>query len=60
MIQLDIEYSRKRNLWLDFRIIIMTIPALLVQMWDMRQAKKPGVTRPVSSEGVIPARAINQ
>jgi lipopolysaccharide/colanic/teichoic acid biosynthesis glycosyltransferase len=60
MIQLDIDYCRRRNLWLDLRIIIMTIPALLVQMWDMRQAKKPGVTRPVSSEGVIPARAINQ
>ena len=58
MIQLDIEYSRKRNLWLDLRIIFMTIPALLVQMWDMKQAKK-AVARPVSSEGVIPARAIN-
>jgi len=60
MIQLDIDYCRRRNLWLDLRIIIMTIPALLVQMWDMRQAKNPGVPRPVSSEGVIPARAINQ
>jgi lipopolysaccharide/colanic/teichoic acid biosynthesis glycosyltransferase len=58
MIQLDIEYSRKRNLWLDLRIVFMTIPALLGQMWDMRQAKK-SAARPVSSEGVIPARAIN-
>jgi len=60
MIQLDIDYCRRRNLWLDLRIIIMTVPALLVQMWDMRQAKKSGAPRPVSSESVIPARAINQ
>ena len=58
MIQLDIEYSRKRNVWLDLRIILMTIPALLVQIWDMRQTRKSGA-RPMSPESVISARAIN-
>ena len=40
MMELDIEYTRRKSLWLDLKIIFMTIPALLVQMWDMRQAKK--------------------
>ena len=58
MMQLDIEYSRKRSLWLDLRIIFMTVPALLIQMWDMRQSKKISAS-PVTSETVIPARATN-
>ena len=40
MMELDIEYTRRKNLWLDLKIIFMTIPALIVQMWDMKQAKK--------------------
>jgi lipopolysaccharide/colanic/teichoic acid biosynthesis glycosyltransferase len=40
MMELDVEYSRRKTLWLDLRIIVMTIPALLVQMWDMKVAKK--------------------
>jgi lipopolysaccharide/colanic/teichoic acid biosynthesis glycosyltransferase len=41
MMELDIEYTRRKNLWLDLKIITLTIPALLVQMWDMKVAKKP-------------------
>jgi lipopolysaccharide/colanic/teichoic acid biosynthesis glycosyltransferase len=37
---LDIEYARNKNLLMDLRIIFMTVPALLVQMWDSRQKKK--------------------
>ncbi len=40
MMQLDIEYARTKNLGLDLRIILKTIPALLVQMSDQRQKKK--------------------
>ena len=40
MIQLDIEYSRTKNLFLDLKIIFKTIPALLVQMRDTRRQKK--------------------
>jgi lipopolysaccharide/colanic/teichoic acid biosynthesis glycosyltransferase len=40
MMQLDIEYARTRNLWLDLKIIFKTIPALMVQMRDMRQKRK--------------------
>jgi len=37
MMRLDIEYARNRSLWLDLKIILKTIPALLVQMWETRQ-----------------------
>ena len=47
MMELDIEYTRRKSLWLDLKIIFMTIPALLVQMWDMKQAKK------ASNSGVV-------
>jgi lipopolysaccharide/colanic/teichoic acid biosynthesis glycosyltransferase len=60
MIQLDIEYSRRKNLWLDLVIIFKTVPALLVQMWDMRQQKKSRVPATVSAESALPARLINQ
>ena len=40
MIQLDIQYARTKNLLLDLIIIFKTVPALLVQMWNVRQQKK--------------------
>src|SRR5665213_992794 len=52
MMQLDIEYARKKNLWLDLKIIFKTIPALLGQMRDMRQKRK-------SQAGVDAARAMS-
>lgn len=36
MIRLDIEYSRRLSLALDLRIMIMTIPSLLIQIYDTR------------------------
>jgi lipopolysaccharide/colanic/teichoic acid biosynthesis glycosyltransferase len=40
MIQLDIRYARSKTLWLDLKIIFMTIPTLLVQMWESRTERK--------------------
>jgi len=40
MIQLDIEYARRRTLWLDVEIILKTFPALLTQMNDARKRRK--------------------
>lgn len=58
MMQLDIAYARNQNLWLDLKIIFLTIPALLVQMWDLRQQKKaPPHAVPAPSN--LAARAIN-
>jgi len=58
MMQLDIEYTQTKSLWLDLKIIFKTIPALLVQMSDMRQRKKQ---RPVlvTPEATLSVRATN-
>jgi exopolysaccharide production protein ExoY len=40
MIQLDIKYARSKTLWLDLKIIMKTIPALLIQIWDTRIKRK--------------------
>jgi lipopolysaccharide/colanic/teichoic acid biosynthesis glycosyltransferase len=60
MIQLDIEYARRNNLWLDLIIIFKTVPALLVQMWDLRQQKKSRAQAAATTEVTLPARLINQ
>ena len=49
MIQLDIRYARSKTLWLDLKIILMTIPTLLVQVWETRVQNKPA-GRAVSSK----------
>jgi lipopolysaccharide/colanic/teichoic acid biosynthesis glycosyltransferase len=40
MIQLDIKYAQSKTLWLDLKIIFKTVPALLIQMWDVRMKRK--------------------
>jgi exopolysaccharide production protein ExoY len=40
MIQLDIKYVRTKTLWLDLKIILKTIPALLVQVLETRMKTK--------------------
>jgi lipopolysaccharide/colanic/teichoic acid biosynthesis glycosyltransferase len=40
MINLDIEYSEQSNLWLDVKIILKTIPALVLQCYDQRVRSK--------------------
>jgi lipopolysaccharide/colanic/teichoic acid biosynthesis glycosyltransferase len=59
MIQLDIDYSRTKNLFLDLKIIFKTIPALLVQMRDTRRQKK-NLPRTVAAEAPMPMRVANR
>jgi lipopolysaccharide/colanic/teichoic acid biosynthesis glycosyltransferase len=40
MIQLDIKYAKNKTFWWDLKIILMTIPALLIQMLETRRVKK--------------------
>jgi lipopolysaccharide/colanic/teichoic acid biosynthesis glycosyltransferase len=40
MIHLDIRYTREKSLWMDLRCIVMTIPALVIQVMDTRRAQK--------------------
>lgn len=44
MINLDIEYSERANLWLDLKIMLKTVPALVTQCCDQRakRARKVG------------------
>jgi len=40
MVQLDIEYARRMNLWLDLSILVRTAPAILQQLGDLLAAKR--------------------
>jgi len=40
MIRLDIEYSKRMNLWLDLSIILRTLPALWMQCLDSRARRR--------------------
>jgi lipopolysaccharide/colanic/teichoic acid biosynthesis glycosyltransferase len=46
MIQLDIRYAKNKTLWWDLKIILMTVPALVIQMLETRQARQASF-RPV-------------
>ena len=56
MIDLDIQYVRERSLWLDLKIILKTIPAVMAEVRDMqsprRQPRLP--IRPVEGSLFIP------
>ena len=47
MIQLDIKYAKNKTLWWDLKIILMTIPVLIIQMLETRRGRKmsPGPVR---------------
>jgi lipopolysaccharide/colanic/teichoic acid biosynthesis glycosyltransferase len=40
MMRLDIKYVGNKSLWLDLKIILKTIPVLMIQMWDSRKKRK--------------------
>ena len=40
MVALDIRYSREMSLWLDVRILLLTLPAILRQLLDHIEAKR--------------------
>ncbi len=55
MIRLDIEYARHRTFWLDVKIILRTIPALLQQVGDTRRARRAS-EQAAQTEKAIQAR----
>ena len=40
MIYLDVEYAEKKSLWLDLKIIALTIPVILGQACELRTRQK--------------------
>lgn len=49
MMDLDIYYVQNKTLWLDISIILRTVPAVLIQTWEVRRKKK---TKAAQSEAV--------
>jgi lipopolysaccharide/colanic/teichoic acid biosynthesis glycosyltransferase len=39
MIELDIQYAAQRSLWLDLKILLLTVPAVLSQVLDMCRSR---------------------
>lgn len=56
MIQLDIDYVRRRSVPLDLKIIFRTIPALIGQMRDNRKRRKSAAPA-VPAPEIVPAEA---
>jgi len=55
MIQYDIEYSRTKTLSLDLEIIVRTIPALIVQVSEMRRHRREAAALSAQPEQPAPA-----
>ena len=56
MVALDIRYTRTKSLWLDLKIILKTVPALVQQCCDQR--KKRQVTRQAGQTETVPAGGV--
>ncbi len=53
MIRYDVRYAREKSLLMDLRIMLMTLPALLIQILDTRRGRKQGAAPTDASTGVI-------
>jgi len=58
MVRLDINYARNQAFWLDLKIILKTIPALIGQMRDFRKKQK-FLSRPVLAKTAVAVPAAN-
>jgi lipopolysaccharide/colanic/teichoic acid biosynthesis glycosyltransferase len=56
MIRLDILYARNKSFWLDLKIILKTIPALIGQMRAIRKNQK-SLSRPAPAKTAVPVLA---
>jgi lipopolysaccharide/colanic/teichoic acid biosynthesis glycosyltransferase len=43
MVDLDLKYVQEKSLWLDLKIMALTIPAILKLIWEMKIAPKFGM-----------------
>ena len=58
MVRLDIRYGQTKSWWLDIKIILLTVPALLVQIADTRLGRKSATT--IKTPAGIPSYSSNR
>jgi lipopolysaccharide/colanic/teichoic acid biosynthesis glycosyltransferase len=46
MMELDIAYVETKSLFLDLKIIALTLPAILLQVWDVQAGRRAGASAP--------------
>jgi exopolysaccharide production protein ExoY len=59
MINLDIEYSERKNFWLDLKIMLKTVPALIIQCGDQRAARRKVAADAQATVATKPVRPIH-
>lgn len=59
MIRLDIKYARTKSFGMDLTIIFKTLPALIVQVRESREASKEA-TFPQGASAGVPARSVSR
>lgn len=60
MIRFDIQYTKSLSVLLDVKIILMTVPSLLVQIYDTRLGRKSMVEHNHTTAPMVPMRATAQ
>jgi len=45
MMHLDIQYVRNKSLWLDLKILLMTVPTVIIEIKNTRRGRKSFVER---------------
>lgn len=58
MIDLDIQYADTKSLWMDLKILIKTIPAILVQVRDTHRRKRSAFRSPSSETQRTPEPSV--
>jgi len=49
MIRLDIQYANTKSPWLDLKIMLLTVPALIVQLLETKLSRKASTVQPIAS-----------
>jgi lipopolysaccharide/colanic/teichoic acid biosynthesis glycosyltransferase len=55
MVRLDIHYAHHLSFWLDVKIVLLTIPALIVQVMDTHNGRKAVMRTPWDTTAPFPA-----
>jgi lipopolysaccharide/colanic/teichoic acid biosynthesis glycosyltransferase len=59
MMHLDIQYARNKSLWLDLKILLKTVPTVIIEIKNTRRGRKSFVER-AQAQAVVSARTTNR